>query len=36
MPSILVDRPGNAPLTADDRITFHIIDSLEEVAFAGC
>ena len=32
MQSLLVDRPGNAPVTEDDRIRLSIVESLDDIS----
>lgn len=32
--AVVVDRPGNAPLTAEDRQRFKVVESLEEISLS--
>lgn len=34
MKSLVVDRPGNAPLSAEDRNRFKVIESFEQISLA--
>lgn len=34
MKSLVVDRPGNAPLSSEDKSRFEVIDSFEKISLS--